>query len=85
MLETLLAVIETVRPSDEVPFLMVGLPVMNRPWEPYRTAQQKACALTGAIYLDTFGAGLGELNNVHPKNKIPFVEMAAEAAEKVVQ
>jgi hypothetical protein len=30
--------------------------------------------------LDTFGAGLGEKNNVHPTNKIPFVEMAAAAA-----
>ncbi|MBQ9694463.1 MAG: hypothetical protein IJV69_06885 [Kiritimatiellae bacterium] len=84
MLETLLAVIDTLRPSKETPFLMVGLPVMNRPWEPYRTAQQKACQQTGAIYLDTFSAGLGEKNNVHPTNKIPFVEMAAEAAAKVL-
>ena len=50
------------------------------PWEPYRAAQRKACQLTGATYLDTFGAGLGEKNNVHPTNKIPFVEMAAAAA-----
>ena len=80
MLETLLAVIEDLRPNEKTPFLMVGLPVMNRPWEPYRAAQQKACQLTGATYLDTFGAGLGEKNNVHPTNKIPFVEMAAAAA-----
>lgn len=80
MLETLLAVIESLRPTPETPFLMVGLPVMNRPWEPYRAAQQKACQLTGATYLDTFSKGLGEKNNVHPTNKIPFVEMAAEAA-----
>lgn len=85
MLETLLAVVETLNPNKDIPFLMVGLPVMNRPWEPYRTAQQKACRLTGAIYLDTFGAGLGEMHNVHPKNKIPFVEMAAEAAAKAVK
>lgn len=82
MLETLLAVIETLRPTPETPFLMVGLPVMNRPWVPYREAQKKACRLTGATYLDTFSAGLGEKNNVHPVNKIPFVEMAAEAAAK---
>ena len=82
MLETLLAVIETLRPTPETPFLMVGLPVMNRPWAPYREAQKKACRLTGATYLDTFSAGLGEKNNVHPVNKIPFVEMAAEAAAK---
>lgn len=84
MLETLLAVIETLRPNADAPFLMVGLPVMNRPWEPYRAAQKKACERTGATYLDTFSAGLGEKNNVHPVNKIPFVEMAAEAAAKAL-
>lgn len=84
MLETLLAAIETLRPTDKTPFLMVGLPIMNRPWEPYRAAQQKACRMTGATYLDTFGAKLGEMNNVHPVNKIPFAEMAAEAAAKLL-
>jgi sialate O-acetylesterase len=84
MLETLLAVIEDLRPNEQTPFLMVGLPVMNRPWEPYRAAQKKACQMTGATYLDTFSAGYGEMNNVHPTNKIPFVEMAAEAAAKLL-
>lgn len=84
MLETLLAVIEDLRPNEKTPFLMVGLPVMNRPWAPYRAAQQKACQMTGATYLDTFSAGYGEMNNVHPTNKIPFVEMAADAAAKLL-
>lgn len=85
MEETLRAVVETLRPSPKTPFLMVGLPRMNRPWEPYRALQQKVCKATGAIYLDTFGAGLGTPNNVHPHNKIPFAEMAAEAAAKAVK
>ena len=40
--------------------------------------------MTGATYLNTFSAGLGEKNNVYPTNKIPFVEMAAEAAAKLL-
>ncbi len=81
MEETLRAIVRELRPNEQTPFLMVGLPVMNRPWEPYRALQQKVCKETGAIYLDTFGAGLGDKNNVHPSNKIPFAEMAAEAAD----
>lgn len=80
--ETLRAAIESLRPSPETPFLMVGLPVMNRPWAPYRALQQKVCQEMGAIYLDTFGRGLGTPNNIHPPKKVPFAEMAAEAADK---
>ena len=32
----------------------MGLPKMNRPWEPYRDIQRKVCEDTGAIYVDTF-------------------------------
>lgn len=85
MEETLRALVHAIRPDPKVPLLMVGLPVMNRPWEPYRALQKKVCAETGAIYLDTFGAGLGEPNNIHPTNKIPFAEMAAQAAEKALR
>ena len=82
MEETLHAVIESLRPNDKIPFLMVGLPVMNRPWEPYRKLQAKVCAATpNAIYLDTFSRKLGEANNIHPKNKRPFADLAAEAAD----
>lgn len=85
MEETLRALVHALRPDPKVPLLMVGLPIMNRPWEPYRALQKKVCAETGAIYLDTFGAGLGEPNNIHPTNKIPFAEMAAQAAEKALR
>lgn len=85
MEETLRALVLALRPDPKVPLLMVGLPIMNRPWEPYRALQKKVCAETGAIYLDTFGAGLGEPNNIHPTNKIPFAEMAAQAAEKALR
>ena len=78
--ETLHAVVAELRGARKIPFLMFGLPVMNRPWETYRAAQRKVCEETGAVYLDTFGAGLGDPNDVHPRNKIPFAELAAEAA-----
>lgn len=84
MEETLRAIVSELRPSRNTPFLMVGLPVMNRDWAPYRALQEKVCKDTGAIYLDTFGAGLGDPNNVHPANKIPFAEMASKAASKAL-
>ncbi len=85
MEETLRAIVHELRPTPETPFLMVGLPVMNRPWEPYRALQKKVCEATGATYLDTFSAGLGDKNNVHPVNKIPFAEMASEAATQALK
>ena len=84
MKETLQAIVQTLRPNPKTPFLMVGLPIMNRPWGPYRALQKQVCAETGAIYLDTFGAGLGEKNNVHPTNKLPFAEMASRAASRAL-
>ena len=62
-------------------FLMMGLPKMNRPWEPYRAAQRQVCAETGAIYVDAFGAGLGDERDVHPRDKVPFAELAIGALE----
>ena len=63
--------------------IVMGLPAMNRAWEPYRAAQKKVCALTGAEFVDTFAAGLGDLNDVHPRDKIPFADLAAAAARRV--
>ena len=60
---------------------MMGLPKMNRPWEQYRAVQKRVCKETGAIYVDTFAAGLGEINDVHPRNKIPFAELAINALQ----
>lgn len=80
--ETLLALVEELRGSrGAVPFVMMGLPKMNRPWDQYREVQREVCAKTGAVYVDTFGAGLGEMNDVHPRDKTAFADMAAAAAE----
>ena len=84
MRETLRAVVAELRGDRKVPFLMFGLPIMDRPWEPYRTAQREVCAQMGAVYLDTFAAGLGDPHDVHPRNKIPFAELAAAAAERAI-
>ena len=35
--------------------------------------------VAGAIFVDTFAAGLGEMNDVHPCDKIPFAELAINA------
>ncbi len=85
MEETLRAIILELRPNAKTPFLMFGLPIMNRDWAPYRELQKKVCKDTGAVYLDTFGAGLGDKNDVHPRNKIPFAEMASDAATKALK
>ena len=77
--ETLLAVVEELRAGKDVPFVMMGLPKMNRPWERYRAVQKRVCEKTGATFIDTFAAGLGDINDVHPRDKVPFAEMAAEA------
>ena len=82
MLETNLAIIDQLRGDKKIPFVMMGLPIMNRPWEPYRAAQKKACEEKGAIFVDTFAAGLGDPRDVHPRNKIPFAELALKALEK---
>ena len=79
MLETNLAIIDQLRGDRKIPFVMMGLPRMNRPWEPYRAAQKKACELMGATFVDAFAAGLGDPNDVHPRNKIPFAELAISA------
>ncbi len=80
--ETLQAVIDELRGGKDIPFVMFGLPVMNRPWEQYRRAQKEVCEEKKAVFLDTYAAGLGEFDNVHPRNKIPFADMAAEAVEQ---
>lgn len=84
MLETNLAVIEQLRGERRIPFIMMGLPKMNRPWAPYRAVQRKACEMTGALFVDTFAAGLGDPNDVHPRDKIPFAEMAISRIQEGV-
>ena len=44
-------------PVPRYPFIMMGLPKMNRPWEQYRAVQREVCDETGAIFVDTFAAG----------------------------
>ena len=65
--------------DQTIPCVMMGLPKMNRPWEQYRAVQREGCDETGAIFVDTFAAGLGEMNDVHPRDKIPFAELAIGA------
>ncbi|MBO7720849.1 MAG: hypothetical protein J6T01_00415 [Kiritimatiellae bacterium] len=81
MLETNLAVIDQLRGGRSIPFVMMGLPKMSRPWQPYRAAQKKACAVKGAIFADAFAAGLGDPLDVHPRDKIPFAELAIKALD----
>ena len=80
MEETLRAVVSELRAGRNIPFIMTGLPAMDRPWDDYRAAQKKVCAETGAIYVDTFSAGLGDPRDVHPRDKRPFADLAARAA-----
>lgn len=80
--ETLRAVIDELRGGKDIPFVMMGLPKMNRPWEQYRDVQKKIAAEKGAIFVDTFAAGLGDPRDVHPRDKVPFAELAIEALER---
>ena len=82
MKDTLRAVVQELRPNADTPFLMVGLPVLNRPWAPYRAAQQAVCEETGALYIDTFSAGLGTSNDVHPKSKAAFANLILDTLDK---
>ena len=80
--ETLCAIVEELRDvsgNPETPFVMMGLPKMNRPWEQYRAVQKKVAEEKGAIFVDTFAAGLGEFNDVHPRDKTVFADLAAKA------
>ncbi|MBR0198376.1 MAG: hypothetical protein IJQ34_09625 [Kiritimatiellae bacterium] len=83
--ETLLAIVDELRSGKNTPFIMMGLPIMNRPWEQYREVQKEVCAETGAIYVDTFGAGLGDERDVHPRDKTAFADMAAKAAAQIAR
>ncbi len=89
-LETLRALVSELRSvsqltthNSQLPtFIMMGLPKMNRPWEQYRAVQKQVCDETGAIFVDTFAAGLGEANDVHPRDKTAFADLAAKAVPK---
>ena len=73
---------QTTNHEPQTTFIMMGLPKMNRPWEPYRAAQRKACEEKGAIYVDTFGAGLGDMHDVHPRDKTVFADLAIKVLER---
>ena len=80
-LETLRALVSELRGDKKIPFIMMGLPKMNRPWEQYRAVQKQVCDETGAIFVDTFAAGLGDPNDVHPRDKTAFADLAATVAK----
>ncbi len=82
MEETLRAVVEELRGDKKIPFVMMGLPIMNRPWEAYRAAQKKVCDETGAIFVDSFGAGLGEPHDVHPRDKTLYADLAIKTLNR---
>jgi sialate O-acetylesterase len=83
--ETLRAVIDELREGRSMPFVMIGLPKMNRPWERYRDVQKNVAREKGVIFVDTFAAGLGDMRDVHPRDKIPFAELAIEAVNRRTQ
>ena len=79
--ETLRAVVGELR-SLAVPgasFVMMGLPKMNRPWEQYRAVQRQVADETGCVFVDSFAAGLGEMHDVHPRDKTAFADLAINA------
>ena len=79
--ETLQAVIaEFRRLAPKAKIVVMGLPKMNRPWQQYREVQREVCNQTGAVFVDTFAAGLGDFNDVHPRDKAAFADLAADAA-----
>ena len=80
-LETLRALVSELRGDKKIPFIMMGLPKMNRPWEQYRAVQKQVCDETGAIFVDTFAAGLGDPNDVHPRDKTAFADLAAKIVD----
>ncbi len=80
--ETLRALVSELRGDAKIPFVMMGLPKMNRPWEQYRAVQRQVCEETGAIFVDTFAAGLGEMHDVHPRDKTAFADLAADAVQR---
>ena len=79
-LETLRAIIGEFRNlAPRAKILVMGLPKMNRPWERYRENQRQEYKETGAVYIDTFAVGLGDMYDVHPRDKRPFADLAAKA------
>ncbi len=79
-IETLRAIVEQLRELAPAPrpLVVVGLPKMNRPWEQYRQAQRMVAGEAGAIFVDTYAAGLGDPNDVHPRDKAAFADLAAK-------
>ena len=82
-IESLRAIVAQLGIGGRIPFVMIGLPKMNRQWESYRDAQKRVASETHAIFVDTFAAGLGEMGDVHPRDKAAFADLAAKAAEAV--
>lgn len=80
-LETLRALVTELRGDKKIPFVMMGLPKMNRPWEQYRAVQRKVADEKGCIFVDTFAAGLGEMHDVHPRDKTAFADLAIQSVK----
>ena len=69
--------------SEHLPFCMVQLPKMNRPWAEYRASQWKvARELPDVIAVVT--TDTGNPNDVHPRDKATVGQRLAEAARQLV-
>lgn len=53
--------------QPELPFYMIQLPSMNRPWENYRALQERVCRKNQAGICNILD--LGNANDVHPREK----------------
>ncbi len=63
----------------DMPFYIVQLPGLNRPWAPYRNMQQNVANETHEVsYIVTYD--LGDSKDVHPKNKSQVGERLADMA-----
>ena len=82
-LETLISSWREQWQRADMPFLLVQLPGLNRPWAPYRNMQQKVADELSAVGL-MVSYDLGEATDVHPKNKAAVGHRLARLAQQKV-
>ena len=67
----------------DMPFLLVQLPGLNRPWAPFRNMQQQIAEELNAVAI-MVSYDLGEATEVHPKNKAAVGMRLAQLAQQRV-
>lgn len=65
--------------NPELPFYMIQLPLMNRPWETYRALQERICRENKAGICNILD--LGDPNDVHPREKM---EVGCRLAKQIL-